>query len=117
MVIRAPIIGVSDLAACEEIVRSGENRVTRDIMGRRRVRSGSAAGRSPGGRLIPHRRAGHDGQRQRSLLGQKQLMTLPDLVGDRAASVALSPSEIQRYARHLIMPEVAMAGQKRLKAA
>jgi len=44
-------------------------------------------------------------------------MTLPDLVGDRAASVALSPSEIQRYARHLIMPEVAMAGQKRLKAA
>jgi sulfur-carrier protein adenylyltransferase/sulfurtransferase len=44
-------------------------------------------------------------------------MTIPDLLGDRAASVALSPTEIQRYARHLIMPEVAMPGQKRLKAA
>jgi adenylyltransferase/sulfurtransferase len=44
-------------------------------------------------------------------------MTLPDLVGERAAAVSLSPPEIQRYARHLIMPEVAMDGQKRLKAA
>src|SRR5947199_2488334 len=39
-----------------------------------------------------------------------------DLLGDRASAVSLSPAEIQRYARHLIMPEVAMAGQKRLKA-
>lgn len=30
---------------------------------------------------------------------------------------SLSPQEIIRYSRHLIMPEVAMAGQKRLKAA
>src|SRR5690349_18380202 len=44
-------------------------------------------------------------------------MKIPDLIGDRAATVALSPPEIQRYARHLIMPEVAMDGQKRLKAA
>ena len=44
-------------------------------------------------------------------------MTIPDLLGDRVTSVALTPSEIQRYARHLIMPEVAMEGQKRLKAA
>src|SRR5881398_3399009 len=44
-------------------------------------------------------------------------MNVPDLLGDRAASVTLTPGEIQRYARHLIMPEVAMAGQKRLKAA
>jgi molybdopterin/thiamine biosynthesis adenylyltransferase/rhodanese-related sulfurtransferase len=44
-------------------------------------------------------------------------MIIPDLMGERAASVSLSPSEIQRYARHLIMPEVAMDGQKRLKAA
>ena len=44
-------------------------------------------------------------------------MNIPDLLGDRATSVALTPSEIQRYARHLIMPEVAMQGQKRLKAA
>jgi adenylyltransferase/sulfurtransferase len=40
-----------------------------------------------------------------------------DLLGDRATAAALSPDEIRRYARHLIMPEVAMAGQKRLKAA
>ncbi len=40
-----------------------------------------------------------------------------DLLGDRAASAPLSPPEVQRYARHLIMPEVAMEGQKRLKAA
>ncbi len=44
-------------------------------------------------------------------------MSLPDLVGDRAKSATLTPAEIQRYARHLIMPEVAMEGQKRLKSA
>jgi sulfur-carrier protein adenylyltransferase/sulfurtransferase len=44
-------------------------------------------------------------------------MIIPDLLGDRISSVALTPSEIQRYARHLIMPEVAMEGQRRLKAA
>jgi sulfur-carrier protein adenylyltransferase/sulfurtransferase len=44
-------------------------------------------------------------------------MSIPDLLDDRPSSVSLTPSEIQRYARHLIMPEVAMAGQKRLKAA
>ena len=44
-------------------------------------------------------------------------MHIPDLLGDRVSSATLTPSEIQRYARHLIMPEVAMAGQKRLKAA
>src|SRR6516165_10542916 len=41
----------------------------------------------------------------------------PDLLGDRASAVSLTHSEIQRYARHLIMPEVAVEGQKRLKAA
>src|SRR4029077_18451018 len=40
-----------------------------------------------------------------------------DLLGSRATAAALSPDEIRRYARHLIMPEVAMLGQKRLKAA
>ncbi len=44
-------------------------------------------------------------------------MTIPDLLGDRAAAVSLTASQIERYARHLIMPEVAMQGQKRLKAA
>src|SRR6516164_7730942 len=44
-------------------------------------------------------------------------MNVPDLLGDRPASVTLTPAEVQRYARHLIMPEVAMPGQKRLKAA
>jgi adenylyltransferase/sulfurtransferase len=40
-----------------------------------------------------------------------------DLVGTRAERMALSPQEIARYSRHLIMPEVALDGQKRLKAA
>ena len=38
-------------------------------------------------------------------------------LGPRRDHFSLSPAEIQRYARHLIMPEVALAGQKRLKAA
>jgi sulfur-carrier protein adenylyltransferase/sulfurtransferase len=44
-------------------------------------------------------------------------MIIPDLLRDRISSVALTPTEIQRYARHLVMPEVAMEGQRRLKAA
>src|SRR6184192_2047397 len=35
----------------------------------------------------------------------------------KASSVALSNEEILRYSRHLIMPEVGMEGQQRLKAA
>src|SRR5436305_11805598 len=35
----------------------------------------------------------------------------------RATEVALSTQEVARYSRHLIMPEVAMEGQKRVKAA
>jgi sulfur-carrier protein adenylyltransferase/sulfurtransferase len=37
-------------------------------------------------------------------------------LSDRAAATTLSPQEIARYSRHLIMPEVGMEGQKRLKA-
>jgi molybdopterin/thiamine biosynthesis adenylyltransferase/rhodanese-related sulfurtransferase len=44
-------------------------------------------------------------------------MMIPDLLGDRVSSVSLNSAQVQRYARHLIMPEVAMEGQKRLKAA
>jgi molybdopterin/thiamine biosynthesis adenylyltransferase/rhodanese-related sulfurtransferase len=43
--------------------------------------------------------------------------SFPDLLGPRAAEVELSPNEIARYSRHLIMPEVGVDGQKRLKAA
>jgi sulfur-carrier protein adenylyltransferase/sulfurtransferase len=39
-----------------------------------------------------------------------------DLVGARSGSAALSQQEVARYSRHLIMPEVGMEGQKRLKA-
>src|SRR5262249_21161962 len=35
----------------------------------------------------------------------------------RLDDVSLSPQEVARYSRHLIMPEVAVEGQKRLKAA
>ena len=34
-----------------------------------------------------------------------------------AQGVSLSNEEIKRYSRHLIMPEVGLAGQKKLKAA
>ncbi|NBZ96206.1 MAG: molybdenum cofactor biosynthesis protein MoeB, partial [Proteobacteria bacterium] len=34
----------------------------------------------------------------------------------RSAAVELSNDEIARYSRHLIMPEVTLEGQKRLKA-
>ena len=37
--------------------------------------------------------------------------------GATAAAVDLSPEEVLRYSRHLIMPEVAMGGQRKLKAA
>ncbi len=40
-------------------------------------------------------------------------MTLPPLVEPAAE---LSVEEVRRYSRHLIIPDVAMAGQKRLKA-
>jgi len=39
-----------------------------------------------------------------------------DPLAARAERVALSPQEVARYSRHLIMPEVALEGQKRLKA-
>lgn len=41
---------------------------------------------------------------------------LPTL-SDRARQTSLSPQEMQRYSRHLIMPEVGLDGQQRLKAA
>lgn len=44
-------------------------------------------------------------------------MILPDLLDGRDSTISLTNPEVQRYARHLIMPEVAMAGQARLKAA
>src|SRR2546430_14411507 len=40
-----------------------------------------------------------------------------DSIASRAARVNLSPQEVARYSRHLIMPEVGMERQKRLKAA
>jgi sulfur-carrier protein adenylyltransferase/sulfurtransferase len=40
-----------------------------------------------------------------------------DSLPARAQALSLSSQEVQRYSRHLIMPEVGMDGQKRLKAA
>src|ERR671911_163173 len=37
-------------------------------------------------------------------------------VAARAEQVSLSQQEVVRYSRHLIMPEVGLEGQKRLKA-
>ncbi len=41
----------------------------------------------------------------------------PDVLAETAGGVSLSNEEIRRYSRHLIMPEVGMEGQRRLKAA
>src|SRR4051812_18616400 len=43
-------------------------------------------------------------------------MSLLPHVAARAEPLALSPQETARYSRHLIMPEVGVDGQKRLKA-
>ena len=40
-----------------------------------------------------------------------------DPYSSRLSGIELSPQEVARYSRHLIMPEVALDGQKRLKAA
>ncbi len=51
------------------------------------------------------------------------LSIIPSIAGgspsvtEAAAEAALSNEEIRRYSRHLIMPEVGMEGQKKLKAA
>src|SRR5258707_1339917 len=42
---------------------------------------------------------------------------MTDFFAARASQVNLSQQEVARYSRHLIMPEVGMDGQKRLKAA
>ena len=44
-------------------------------------------------------------------------MTSPSTLCAPRRRVTLSPQEVARYSRHLIMPEVGMEGQKRLKAA
>lgn len=44
-------------------------------------------------------------------------MSLIDRITQAAAAQEFSNEEIKRYSRHLIMPEVTMEGQKRLKAA
>src|SRR4028118_1385643 len=45
------------------------------------------------------------------------MQTRYPLVQSPDAGVELSNDEIARYSRHLIMPEVALEGQKKLKAA
>ena len=46
----------------------------------------------------------------------KIMTDILDTLSSRAHSLDLTSQEIARYSRHLIMPEVAMEGQKRLKA-
>ena len=52
----------------------------------------------------------------RRVSGKRKRFMATNLV-DVADGVALSNEEIKRYSRHLIMPEVGLTGQKRLKAA
>jgi adenylyltransferase/sulfurtransferase len=64
----------------------------------------------------PWRRSAAD--LQLSIINRHSKMTsLADRLAARSSVVELSPQEVARYSRHLIMPEVGMEGQKRLKAA
>jgi molybdopterin/thiamine biosynthesis adenylyltransferase/rhodanese-related sulfurtransferase/molybdopterin converting factor small subunit len=59
----------------------------------------------------------------RTAVAEKDTITIvPSIAGgasaiDAAVERDLSPDEVLRYSRHLIMPEVAMGGQRKLKAA
>jgi sulfur-carrier protein adenylyltransferase/sulfurtransferase len=44
-------------------------------------------------------------------------MSIPDLLAGRWSDVSLSQPEFARYSRHIIMPEVGLDGQRKLKAA
>ena len=44
-------------------------------------------------------------------------MSLPPLIEPDGPTASLSVDEVRRYSRHLIIPDVAMSGQKRLKNA
>ncbi len=46
-----------------------------------------------------------------------EISIIPSIAGGSGAEITLSNEEIQRYSRHLIMPEVTMEGQKKLKGA
>src|SRR5258707_8620169 len=49
-------------------------------------------------------------------IGHTPMSDLLSTLPARAAQTSLSQQEVARYSRHLIMPEVGMDGQKRLKA-
>src|SRR6059058_4458275 len=44
-------------------------------------------------------------------------MNLPDMLAGRLSGVSLTQGEFARYSRHVIMPEVGLDGQRKLKAA
>lgn len=59
-------------------------------------------------------------QDQTAVKDSDELSIIPSIAGGSTTcdtEVQLSNEEIQRYSRHLIMPEVGMEGQKKLKAA
>jgi adenylyltransferase/sulfurtransferase len=60
------------------------------------------------------------GEREATPVGERdEIFIIPSIAGGSAAvdEVELSPDEIQRYSRHLLLSEVGVAGQKKLKAA
>jgi molybdopterin/thiamine biosynthesis adenylyltransferase/rhodanese-related sulfurtransferase/molybdopterin converting factor small subunit len=52
-----------------------------------------------------------------ALSADDALSIVPSIAGGSGAPSGLSNDEIRRYSRHLIMPEVGLEGQKKLKAA
>jgi adenylyltransferase/sulfurtransferase len=73
-------------------------------------RCGTGRQRAPPGKMAP----GPDVEGTRTDVDRGVPMALPPLVEPAAE---LSKDEVERYSRHLIIPDVGMAGQKRLKNA
>lgn len=63
-----------------------------------------------------------EGGHETGVVGGDEVRIVPSIAGGAPETlmteeVGLSPDEIRRYARHIIMPEVGLEGQKRLKRA
>jgi adenylyltransferase/sulfurtransferase len=57
-------------------------------------------------------------QKEQTLVGPSDTVSIvPSVAGGKDEPPALTHDEVQRYSRHLIMPEVGVDGQRRLKAA
>ena len=55
-------------------------------------------------------------EREGTPVGERDVVSIVPSIAGGSPHAPLSPEELQRYNRHLIMPEVGLEGQERLKA-